>query len=161
MKRIFLSLFFVGGLATAALAQSAQYQEIMSKQVGELDSASTFTLDNMQQKANTFERIAEAEKTQWLPYYYAAYCEVMTAFMQKDNSLKDPLANKAEANLDMAEALSPSNSEIACIRSLVATVRLIVDPMTRGQKYGMESAKQLEQAKTYNPENPRTYLLKG
>ncbi|PSL48793.1 hypothetical protein CLV51_101121 [Chitinophaga niastensis] len=161
MKRIFLSLFLTGGVAMAAMAQSAQYQDAMSKQTAELDSSSTFTPDGLQQKANTFERIADAEKNQWLPYYYAAYAEVMQTFMLKDKSQIDPLADKAEANLDKAEALSQKNSEIACIRSLVATARLTVDPMTRGMKYGAEAASLLEQAKAYNPENPRIYMLQG
>jgi hypothetical protein len=33
--------------------------------------------------------------------------------------------------------------------------------MTRGAKFGTESAELLEKAKTQNPENPRVYLLQG
>lgn len=161
MKRIFLSLLFTGSLATAAMAQSAQYQDAMTKQTADLDSSGTFTPDGLQQKSNTFERIADAEKTQWLPYYYAAYMQVMQAFMLKDKSQIDPLADKAEANLDKADALNPKSSEIACIRSLVATARLTVDPMSRGMKYGAEAASLLEEAKAINPENPRVYMLQG
>ncbi|HEY9257819.1 hypothetical protein [Chitinophaga sp.] len=161
MKRTFLVLLFAGSLTTAAMAQNAQYQDAMAKQTAELDSNATFTPEGLQQKSNTFERIADAEKIQWLPYYYAAYAQVMQAFMLKDKSQIDPLAEKAEANLDKAEALSPKNSEIACIRSLVATARLTVDPMSRGMKYGAEAASQLEQAKGLNPENPRVYMLQG
>ncbi|MEC5147292.1 hypothetical protein [Chitinophaga sp. 212800010-3] len=161
MKRIILAILFTGGAVTMSMAQSAQYQEAMTKQTSDLDSSGTFTPENLQQKGNTFERIADAEKTQWLPYYYAAYMEVMQAFTLKDKSQLDPLADRAEANLDKAEALSPKNSEIACIRSLVATARLTVDPQSRGMKYGPEAAKQLEIAKEYNPENPRIYMLQG
>lgn len=161
MKRFFLAFLIAGSCTTAAMAQSAQYQDAMVKQTADLDSASTFTPDGLQQKSNTFERIADAEKVQWLPYYYAAYMQVMQAFALKDKSQVDALADKAEANLDKADALSPKNSEIACVRSLVATARLTVDPMTRGMKYGMEAAAQLEAAKTLNPENPRVYLLQG
>lgn len=161
MKRFFLAFLFTAGLGTAAMAQSAQYTDAMTKQTSDLDSSGTFTPDGLQQKANTFERIADAEKSQWLPYYYAAYAQVMQALTLQDKSQIDPLADRAEANLDKAEALSPKNSEIACIRSLVATARLTVDPMTRGMKYGPEAAAQLEQAASFNPENPRIYLLQG
>jgi hypothetical protein len=160
MKRFFLAFLFTGSLATA-MAQSAQYTDAMTKQTSELDSSGTFTADGLQQKANTFERIADAEKSQWLPYYYAAYAQVMQALMLQDKSQIDPLADRAEGNLDKAEALSPKNSEIACIRSLIATARLTVDPMTRGMKYGPEAAALLEQAADFNPENPRIYLLRG
>ncbi|WP_436485098.1 hypothetical protein [Chitinophaga sp. ARDCPP14] len=161
MKRLFLAFLFTGSITTTLMAQSAQYTEAMTKQTSDLDSSSIFTPDGLQQKANTFERIADAEKSQWLPYYYAAYMEVMQALTLKDKSQIDPLADKAEANLDKAEALSPKNSEIACIRSLVATARLTVDPMSRGMKYGPEAASLLEQAKSFNPENPRIYMLQG
>ena len=81
--------------------------------------------------------------------------------MLKDKTQADPLADKATANLDKAEALSPKNSEIACLRSLVASAKLMVDPMNRGAQYGPEAAAQLAAAKSYNPENPRVYLLEG
>ncbi|WP_143310714.1 hypothetical protein [Chitinophaga vietnamensis] len=161
MKRIILSLLCIGGLYSATMAQSAQYQDAMAKQTSDLDSSSTFTPANLQQKANTFERIGEAEKTQWLPYYYASYCEVMLAFMQSDKTKVDGLADQAEQNLDKAETLSPKNSEITCIRSLVASARLTVDPMTRGMKYGPLAGSLLEQAKQLDPENPRVYVLQG
>ncbi|MBC9910435.1 hypothetical protein [Chitinophaga varians] len=161
MKRLLLSLFMIGGLATAAVAQSAQYQDAMSKQVADLDSSRSFEPDALVAKINTFERIAEAEKTQWLPYYYAAYCQVMSCFVGQDKSKIDELADKAAANLDKAETLNPKSSEVACIRSLVASARLMVDPASRGMKYGMEAGQQIELAKTYNAENPRVYLLLG
>ncbi|SEV99863.1 hypothetical protein [Chitinophaga arvensicola] len=161
MKRFFLAFLLTGTMATAAMAQSAQYTDAMTKQTSDLDSSSTFNPDALQQKGNTFERIADAEKSQWLPYYYAAYTQVMQALMLKDKSQVDPIADRSEANLDKAEALSPKNSEIACIRSLIATARLTVDPMTRGQKYGADAAAQLQQAKALNPENPRVYMLQG
>ncbi|NML35681.1 hypothetical protein HHL17_00600 [Chitinophaga sp. G-6-1-13] len=161
MKRLLLSLFMIGGLATVAVAQSAQYQDAMSKQVSDLDSSGSFAPDALVAKINTFERIAEAEKTQWLPYYYAAYCQVMSCFVGQDKSKIDELADKAAANLDKAETLNPKSSEVACIRSLVASARLMVDPASRGMKYGMEAGQQIELAKTYNAENPRVYLLLG
>jgi hypothetical protein len=33
--------------------------------------------------------------------------------------------------------------------------------MTRGQQYGPIAAQALEEAKSYNPENPRVYVLQG
>ena len=161
MKRFLLSFLLLGAVATGAVAQSAQYQDAMKKQTGDLDSSSTFEPAALLAKANTFERIADAEKSQWLPYYYAAYCQVMLVFVNPDKSKIDELADKAALNLDKADALNPKNSEIACVRSLVASARLMVDPQTRGMKYGMEAGQQIELAKTYNPENPRVYMLLG
>jgi hypothetical protein len=44
--------------------------------------------------ANNFERIATAEKNQWLPYYYAAFCQVNLGFIEKDNEKKMHLLTK-------------------------------------------------------------------
>lgn len=149
------------GMALAAQAQSEQYQDAMKQQVGMLDSSSTYSSTGMQQLANTFERIAEAEKTQWLPYYYAAYCRVNETYMVKDKGKVDELADKATLNLEKAMALKGKDSEISCILSMIASSRIAVDPMTRGAKYGPESGTHLAEAKQLNPENPRVYMLEG
>lgn len=161
MKQMFFSLLMVTGITFAAQAQSEQYQQAMNQQVGQLDSASTFTQAGMQQLGNTFERIAEAEKTQWLPYYYAAYCRVNEAFFTTDKGKVDEVADKALLNIEKAAALKGKDSEISCILSMIASARIGVDPMTRGMKYGMESGQHLEDAKKLNPENPRVYMLEG
>ncbi|MFB6457518.1 hypothetical protein ACE38W_19765 [Chitinophaga sp. Hz27] len=161
MKRIFLSLLLIAGVTTATMAQSSQYQDAMTKNISDLDSSSTFKPDVLQQKANVFERIANAEKSQWQPYYYAAYCNIMSALMQQDKSKVDAMADQAENDLTLAEQLSPKNSEISCIKSLIATARLTVNPMERAAKYGPMAAQLLEEGKAFNPENPRVYLLQG
>lgn len=145
----------------SASAQSEQYEGAMKQQLSLLDSASTYSANGMQQLANTFERIAEAEKTQWLPYYYAAYCRVNEAYMAKDKSKVDGLADKALVNIEKAQALKGKDSEISCIQSMISSARIGVDPMTRGMKYGPESGAYLEEAKQLNPENPRVYMLQG
>lgn len=161
MKRILFSLLLAGGFTFAAQAQSEQYNDAMKQQVGMLDSSSTYSASGMQQLANTFERIAEAEQTQWLPYYYAAYCRVNEAFMEKDKGKVDELADKALVNAEKAQALKGKDADIQCILSMILSARIGVDPMTRGMKYGPESAAALEEAKKMDPENPRVYMLQG
>jgi len=155
-------ILFAVLMALAAGAQSPQYQEAMAKQVALLDEGSSYNPQTMLEISNTFERIGATEKDQWLPYYYAAYAQVMSAFMQENDKEKmDALADQAEVNIGKAEALQPDNDEIACIKSMIATVRISVDPPTRGQQYGPESGAQLMKARELNPGNPRVYLLEG
>ncbi|SHM24100.1 hypothetical protein SAMN05444266_107101 [Chitinophaga jiangningensis] len=161
MKRFILSLVVMAGITSATMAQSAQYEQAMTKNIGELDSSATFTPDALVQKAGLFERIAGAEKSQWQPYYYAAYCNVMSALMQQDKSKVDALADQAEVDITKAEQLEGNSSEISCIKSLIATARLTVDPMNRAAQYGPVSAQALEEGKKLNAENPRVYLLQG
>ncbi|QEH40568.1 hypothetical protein [Chitinophaga sp. XS-30] len=161
MKHILFSLMLAGGFTLAAQAQSGQFEEAMKQQVGLLDSNSTYSASGMQQLANTFERIAAAEQTQWLPYYYAAYCRVNEAFMTKDKGMIDELADKALVNAEKAQALKGKDADIHCILSMILSARIGVDPMTRGMKYGPESGALLEEAKAMDPENPRVYMLQG
>lgn len=163
MKRVLFTLLFSVSVVAASMAQSAQYEAAMKKQVALLDDSANFNLDKMQEMANTFERIGNAEKTQWLPYYYAGYCNVMIAFMaqNKDNEKVDAFADKAESAIKQAETLSPSNDEILLVKSLIATSRISVDPRSRGMKYGMEANALTEQAGKINAENPRVYVLQG
>ncbi|UYQ93266.1 hypothetical protein MKQ68_24595 [Chitinophaga horti] len=159
MKR-FLSFFLMlTTVATIANAQSAQYQETMEQQIGEMYKNQQS--GGLAQSANTFDRIAEAEKTQWLPYYYAAYCRVMQALDAQGSNAIDAFADQAEKSIEKAEALSKDNAEIACLKSLITTARINADPMTRGRKLSPVAARYLSDAKKYDAENPRIYLLEG
>jgi hypothetical protein len=117
--------------------------------------------------ANTFQRIADAEKTQWLPYYYAALSHVLAGYSISGGGMggfadkTDPEADQADQLLDKAEALSKDNSEIFCLRKMVSSLRLMADPMNRYQTEGPKAAQALEKAKALNPNNPRVYLLEG
>jgi hypothetical protein len=111
--------------------------------------------------ANNFERIGDAEKNQWLPYYYAAFCQVNYGLMETDNSKKDPIAEKATLFINKADALNSNNSEISCIKSLIATCQMMVDPMQRYMKYGAASTQHLQTAKEQDKTNPRPELLIG
>ena len=48
--------------------------------------------------ANAFERIADAEKTQWLPYYYAALAAVNSGYSMSNGGMAGGLAEKTGSN---------------------------------------------------------------
>ena len=163
MKKLFL-LVLVATIATGVNAQSPKYISAMKPLVAAIDSS--FNYDQLLATANSFQRIADAEKTQWLPYYYAAYSTVAAAYTlttggSGDAAKTDPLADKAETLLNQAEALSKDNSEIWCVRKQIASLRLLADPMNRYMTYGPKATEALEKAKQLNPENPRVYLLEA
>ncbi|HUR09753.1 MAG TPA: hypothetical protein VM012_00190 [Flavitalea sp.] len=164
MKKILgIVLSFI--LITSAFSQSDRYQQVMTANVAVLDTIKSG--EKWLDMANAFQRIADAEKTQWLPYYYAALGQVMYGYMQgapggTGNAEKtDPLADKAEELIIKAESLSKDNSEIYVVRKMIATLRMMADPMNRYQTYGPQAAEALERAKKLNPDNPRVYLLEG
>ncbi|MEP7142953.1 MAG: hypothetical protein ABI707_08785 [Ferruginibacter sp.] len=159
MKKIMLSAAILL-LSTLLFAQSEKFTEAMKKNLAALDTSFKNPADLLT-VANNFERIATAEKTQWLPYYYAAFCQVNYGFIQQDKSKTDGYADKATELITKADSLSPKNSEISCIKSMIASCHMMVDPAQRWQEYGQASSGSLEAAVAQDANNPRPYFLKG
>jgi hypothetical protein len=159
MKKIIL-FFAIYLTASSVFAQGEKYNNAMKANLAAIDT-SFRNPANLIVLANSFERIAAAEKNQWLPYYYAAFLHVNYGFVNADKSKTDMIADKAAALISTADSLSPNNSEISCVKSMIASCRLMVDPMKRYMQYGPESSLNLEKAILEDPSNPRPYLLKG
>ena len=165
MKKVIFLFFLFVCFIFSGFAQSDKYIKAMEERVAQVDQART--VEKWQELANSCERIGEAEKEQWLPFYYAAMSRVMMGNMMANGQQggfadkTDPEADKAEALLAKASALTTENSEIWCIKKMIATLRMMADPMTRFQTYGMAASEALQKAKALDPQNPRTYLLDG
>ncbi len=163
-KLILLPLFLLMVLAT--FAQSEKYTKVMQEKIAQLDS--TLTVAGLTELSAAFERIAEAEKNQWQPYYYAAYTKALSGYMAMEGNMQggmaatlDPIAEKAEQLLNKSDGLNKENSEIWLVKKMIASLKMMGDPMNRYMQYGPEAAAALERAKKLNPENPRVYLLEG
>ncbi len=157
-KTILLSLVIC--FCVAAFAQSDRYAPAMKKNIAMLDSA--MQKGNAKELANNFERIGDAEKTQWLPYYYAAYCNILTTYTENDKSKIDAIADKAEELITKAETLAgKENSEIDVIKSMIASGHMMVDPQSRYMQYGAGSSSNIEKAKSLDPTNPRPVYLEA
>ena len=158
MKKIVLSIAIMATAFTVS-AQSEKYIGAMKKFLTALDSAKTG--EDLQNASNNFERIANAEKTQWLPYYYAAYSLVMKCYQEKDTKNIDPLADKADAFLASAEALSQGNSEITTLKAMATQCRMMVD-WSRGMTLGPKCTQLIMQAEAQAPkQNPRVYMFEA
>lgn len=159
MKKLFL-LTVIACITTGVFAQSEKYLVSMKSNIAAIDT-SFKNPANLLDLANKFERIATAEKIQWLPYYYAALCQVNYTYMEKDKTKIDAIADKATDLINKADALLPNNSEISCIKSMIASSHMMVDPMTRFMEYGSESQSHIDAAMQQDPANPRPEYLKG
>ena len=161
MKKISLVLIALL-MAISVFAQSEKYVKAMEALVSAVDT--THSQDGLTELDNSFERIATAEKTQWLPFYYAALCNINKAnmyYQAQEVDKIDPLMDKAEPMLTKAEELEKNNSEIFCLKKMLNTGKMMADPMNRYMTYGPAATEALETAEGLNPENPRVYLLKG
>ena len=159
MKKSILMLLAIC-LVSFSYAQSDKYVNAMKQNIQKLDSARKN--NNYAAVANDFTRIADAEKTQWLPYYYAAYATVEQAMNEKDGNQKDAIADKANILIAKAETvLGKEISETVVIKSMIATAHMTVDPQARFMTYGSDAAGLLEKASKLDPTNPRPILLKA
>jgi hypothetical protein len=160
MKKL-VSLIATVVIAVNVFAQNEKMVKAMTAPIASLDTLQT--ADGWAAAANQFQRIADAEKTEWLPYYYAAYSNVMSGFMigAGKGDKTDPMADKAEAMINKAAELNKKNDDIWIIRKMISSLRMQADPMTRWQTYGPVGEEALQQARAINPKNPRIMLLEG
>lgn len=149
---IILSMFIAGHLAA-----QTKYEAGMQKGMEQFSSAKT--AEEMATASAFFERIADAEKDKWLAYYYAAYANHLTGWMNPKAD-KDKVAEKSKDLLSKAEAIE-KNAETYCLRQMIAVQQLTVDPMTRWQSYGAEATTAIENAKKADATNPRVYLIEA
>ena len=144
---------FFAGMAAA----QTKYEAAMARGLEQFKAAKT--VDDMSAASAFFERIADAEKDKWLPYYYAAYTNYITGWMNPKAD-KDKIGEKSKDLIGKAEAIE-HNSELYCMHQMVAVLQMTVDPMARYQSYGAEAKNALDNAKKADPTNPRIYYLDG
>ena len=81
--------------------------------------------------------------------------------MEQDKTKVDAIADKATELINKADALQPNNSEISCIKSMIASAHMMVNPMQRYMEYGPESQSHIDAAMQQDPTNPRPEYLQG
>jgi hypothetical protein len=154
MKKLFvvLSMFLMGNV------NAQKFEGAMEK--GMLQFKEAKSPEEMLATSAFFERVADAEKDKWLPYYYAAQTQILAAWMNP-NSDKDKVAEKANSLILKAELISANNSEIYCLKQMTAVLQLTVDAMSRWQSYGAIASEAIAKAKAADASNPRPYVLEG
>lgn len=144
-----------------ANAQSEKFAGAMSKNLESMTKAQT--PEDFKAVSAAFERIANVERSQWLPYYYAAL--TLTSMGWRDEKLdKDLNSAKVIELCDIADALTTENNdkaEILCVRNMAFTQQMLVDAQSRWMSYGMQASKALVEAMELNSANPRIYYLQG
>jgi hypothetical protein len=156
MQKLLLSFVLLIGLA--GHAQSDKYVAAMQKNIPMFDSDTT--IDQLQALAATFERIGDAEKTQWLPYYYAALAQTWIGWRPEMKDKADANAPKINAYLAKAEAIE-KNAETYAVENMSATQQMLVDPQSRWATNGKDASEALQKGLALDPNNPRLYYLQG
>jgi hypothetical protein len=135
-----------------------KYQKSMGATLGGFAEAET--VEDYRELGNKFMMIAEAEKSEWLPYYYHAQCYILMSFdASQAPEKKDEYLDVAKQSVEQMLELAPGQSEVYVMQGLLFTARLMVDPMTRGQKYSALSAQAIGTALGIEPDNPRAQYM--
>jgi tetratricopeptide (TPR) repeat protein len=159
MKTITTTLTALLFLGVSVFAQNSKFEAAMKANLASYAEAKT--ADEKTEALNKFERIAEAEPTEWLPWYYVALHNITIAYQTKELKQVDALLDKAETAITLAEKISPKNSELFTLKAMMNGARIMVDPMSRWQKYGAEANKAAELATKLDPTNPRVMLYQA
>ena len=158
MKKRFTTIAISASISALVSAQNPRYTAAMEALVNMIDTAKVGV--TYIGASNAFERIAVAEKKEWLPYYYAAYTQVQGSYMGAVEKNKvDDAAERADGLIAKADSLNPNNSEIYTVKGQINQLRIQVNPMMRGKKYGTIAGVLLDKAATLDPSNPRPHHL--
>lgn len=149
-------------LATASIFAQTTFDKIMTEKIAKIDQSKT--LDDFTALSNDFTRIGDKEKTQWLPYYYAAHTSIekgRNLMMTGKMDQLDAIATEAQTALDKAAEISKDNAEILILQKMIHGLKMMFDPQARFMSEGMLGADALSKAAKLDPENPRITLLKA
>jgi hypothetical protein len=157
MKKLILAITLLATTFISAQAQSSKYLAAMQQNLVLLDSAKT--IEDLAAVSQAFERIGDAERSQWLPYYYAALAQIRIGF-RDPKSDRDAIGTKANDLAAKGEAIE-KNAELCTIHNMAATVQLMVNPVERFKTYGIKAYTALQEGYKLDPTNPRLYYLDG
>ncbi|MBY0482667.1 MAG: DUF5331 domain-containing protein, partial [Chitinophagaceae bacterium] len=114
MKNLLVvAMIMIAGMVSA----QSKYEAGMGKGLEQMKAAKS--AEDMAASSAFFERIADAEKDKWLPYYYAAYSNYLTGWMNPKAD-KDAVSEKSKDLITKAEVLEKNNAELYVLRQMVA-----------------------------------------
>lgn len=151
------TLFLLLFISISTLANDKKYFEQMGKQIQAVYTAKS--MEEYQQAINALDRIGNAEKTKWEPYYYSAFGNIMIAANLVEGTKKDSYLDQALAAITKGKELAPSESELVALEGFVQMIRITADPATRGQQYSGLAMQTFGKALGMNPNNPRAMSL--
>ncbi|WP_340202608.1 hypothetical protein [Ascidiimonas sp. W6] len=111
-----------------------------------------------EEASQLFERIAAAEKENWVPFYYVAYLNTIHSFGEKDLEKLNFHLAKAQKYIDSAITISENNAELLTLQALIHTAWISYDGQTYGMKLSGKTTALHQKAMALAPQNPRVVL---
>jgi len=135
--------------------QSNRFNKAMSDNLEKAKSARS--LNDFQELANVFARIAEVEKNEWTPLYYAAFYNLVINFQDSVMERKEKYVALAQKQIESGLKIKPDETEFFVLRIMSYYAEMAIDPMKGMTLFG-EANSLISEAKKINPGNPRIYL---
>ncbi len=145
-------LIIISFLSIATIHSQTAYEKGMNK------AFELWASKNPDEAINLFERIARAEKENWLPFYYAAQVHIITTFGSKDENQIESRLKKAKDFLNEARTFSSENAEILIMEAMLNTAYVVYNPSVYGPTLSAKVEELYRKAKALEPENPRAIL---
>jgi hypothetical protein len=162
MKSVIALIVSVSLFLNLNYAQNARYTKAMEKAVTALNEAQD--VEGFMAAKNAFERIASAEKEEWLPLYYQSYAHLQAGIkLMEKGQIKDCVAHvkKADDKIQQAIKIAPQESELFALQAFILQGYIWEDPQTNGAQYTPMIMQAVETAIGLNPKNPRGFCVKG
>jgi hypothetical protein len=166
MKKLVLAILALVSFYFTSAAQEQGKPNALQNAVTKLDQATK--AKDFEQLEKEFLQITAQQKKDWLPYYYAAFCNAKLGFINQDDGESiEPFSNRGEEQVQMAKSLldtvqqKKELSELYTVLSMVYRTKVFINPMTYGRKYGILSQQYRVKAQELNPENPRAIYVKA
>ena len=165
MKKIIYILIFINFI----FCSLDRYTKAMLSGINSVNQIDASHSDLLE-ASNLFFRVCQADKTNWLPCYYYAFCNVKLSFIEEDPEIKDEYLDNSLYFLDSFDSLLVyddieleilAKSEIYTLYAMIMISKIFVDPMSRGREYGAISENYINKAIELNPDNPRPYFIMG
>ena len=153
MKKIVL--VFALAVITATIVKSQSQYESGMVQAFEL-----WQTGKNNEALALFERIAQAEKDNWVPLYHAANVAISSTWDEKDITKKNAMLEKAKSIIAEAHKRDENNSEITTLEGMLYTSYVAMDPGTYGMQYSPIIMQLHGKAIALDPDNPRAHANK-
>lgn len=150
-----LIVIFVITIGFTTQAQQGRFEEGMGK------AFQLWGEGKDKEASDMFERIAAAEKSNWLPNYYVAWVNATASFKTRDKEMVSALLTKAQSALDIELVKNPNNVELIVLQAMIDTGWVVFDPMTNGMKLSGKIMENYGKALAINPDNPRAVFGKA
>lgn len=154
---IFLALSLSINLSLSA---QTSYESYMQESIALYDSVKNIT--DYQNIVNRFNRIAKAEKEEWLPNYYAGLTYVYMSFVRGlDDDKRDEYLDQALVYAEKAAESADNHVEVTILTGYIYMAKVSVSPALRGMTMSGKVSAYFEKALAMSPENPRANLMLG